>query len=346
MRIHLGHHFYGAGNLGDDFMLAGFLAALETLAPKTQFTASIPFPLERIRARFPQIEWSAYDGRIREKSIAECDVWLGLGGSPFQSAQSRWFVDHLAGDADLCRRFNKPMYYLGVGVQRADELREPTIRRLCEQATTIWTRDGASAERLAALGTGATIAAGADLAHVLFAQRRPPRATAGRVAVVANVDYAEWPAATEFLAALSALPARERIWLAQESRDLPGAEQSLFAALPQSTQAQWRLHLADQPGAPIADVIARWPTPEWLVTSRYHAAIASGWGGAKVVVITTNEKLKSIAADLNAPTVAPDADAAAVRQALAQARPATDLGRFADAAQAACAAFVAHALRA
>jgi hypothetical protein len=27
-RIHLGHHFYGAGNLGDDFMLAGFLAAL------------------------------------------------------------------------------------------------------------------------------------------------------------------------------------------------------------------------------------------------------------------------------------------------------------------------------
>ena len=33
MRIHLGHHFYGAGNLGDDLMLEGFLRALEEQEP-------------------------------------------------------------------------------------------------------------------------------------------------------------------------------------------------------------------------------------------------------------------------------------------------------------------------
>ena len=27
-RVHIGHHFYGTGNIGDDLMMAGFLEAL------------------------------------------------------------------------------------------------------------------------------------------------------------------------------------------------------------------------------------------------------------------------------------------------------------------------------
>ena len=61
MRLHLGHHFYGAGNLGDDFMLAGFLAAFAPLAPGARCTACVPFPLGPLRARFPGIEWLPYD---------------------------------------------------------------------------------------------------------------------------------------------------------------------------------------------------------------------------------------------------------------------------------------------
>src|ERR1044071_3659612 len=85
VRIHLGHHFYGAGNLGDDFMLAGFLGAMRTLAPSASFTCCVPFALEPLRTRFPSIEWQVYDEAVRARCIAQCDVWLGLGGSPFQS---------------------------------------------------------------------------------------------------------------------------------------------------------------------------------------------------------------------------------------------------------------------
>ena len=103
MRIHLGHHFYGAGNLGDDLMLAGFLRALEEQEPGAEVTGAVPFDRAALAARFPRITWHGMEREERRACIAACDAWLGLGGSPFQHTQSRWFIDHLAEEAALCR---------------------------------------------------------------------------------------------------------------------------------------------------------------------------------------------------------------------------------------------------
>ena len=344
VRIHLGHHFYGAGNLGDDFMLAGFLAALRTLAPDARCTSSVPFDLEPLRRRFPQIEWLAYDEMARARAIATCDVWLGLGGSPFQSALSRWFIDHLVGDAALCARERKPMFYLGIGVQTEAEVAVPEVQRLCAAAAGIWTRDAASAERLAALRTAAPIEAAADLAHVFFRETPPPRATPGRVTLVANFDYNDWRGQRACLDALGTLPATDRVWLAQESRELPGAERALFAALAPADQARWRLVSPEEHGAPLAEVLGRWPSGEWLVTARYHAALAGAWAGSRVVVLGTNEKLRSAARELAATLVATDADAATVARALASAPRPAHPAPLAESAAAACAAFVRSAV--
>ena len=83
MRIHLGHHFYGAGNLGDDFMLAGFLGAMRAIEPDATFTCCVPFPLDPLQRRFPSVNWLAYENTERARSIERCDFWLGVGGSPF-----------------------------------------------------------------------------------------------------------------------------------------------------------------------------------------------------------------------------------------------------------------------
>lgn len=343
LRLHLGHHFYRAGNLGDDFMLAGFLAALRTLAPGARCTCCVPFPLAPLRQRFPAIEWLPCDEPHRARAIGECDVWLGLGGSPFQSAQSRWFIDHLLGDAALCAHAAKPMFFLGVGVQTTAELEVPDVRRLCALAAQIWTRDAASATRLEALQTGVTVTAAADLAHLYFRATPPPPATPGRVTLVANFDYAAWPGQDAALQALDALPATDRVWLAQESRDLPGAERALYAALPAPMRARWRLVAPEAPGEELAGVLGRWPSGEWLVTARYHAALAGAWSGAKVVVLATNEKLRAAARALGAPEIPPDADAATVARALAAATPAAPPSVEAERAFAACADFVNRA---
>ncbi|MBM3854131.1 MAG: hypothetical protein FJ399_13410, partial [Verrucomicrobia bacterium] len=285
MRIHLGHHFYGAGNLGDDFMLAGFLAAMRALAPAASFTGCVPFALEPLRRRFPAIAWHPYEEASRAAAIARCDVWLGLGGSPFQSAQSRWFVDHLAGEAALCAQARKPMYYLGIGLQSPAELEAPEVGRLCAQAAGIWTRDAASTRLLQAAAPAVPIATGADLAHIFFRDTPAPAAVPGRLALVPNFDFGPWPGQVACLAALAAWPATDRVWLAQESRDLPGAELALFASLAPDAKARWRFVSPEIPAAPLPEVLARWPGAEWLVTARYHAALAGAWAGSKVVVL-------------------------------------------------------------
>jgi polysaccharide pyruvyl transferase WcaK-like protein len=318
-RIHLGHHFYGAGNLGDDFMLAGFLGALRELAPGVRCTGSVPFPAEPLRQRFPEVDWLPYEEAARNRAVAECDVWVGLGGSPFQAAQSRWFVDHLNAEAARCARAGKPRFFLGVGVQEEAELHDPEVRALVEGAAGIWTRDTASAERLSTLN--GRVRAAADLAHVLFAAEPPPAARVGRVTLVANFDHREWPGQKDCLAAIAGLPAREQVWLAQESRDLPGAERALHRSLPEAERARWRLTVPDVPGAPLGQVMSGWPSGEWLVTSRYHAAIAGAWAGSRVVVVGTNEKLRGVAAALGTPLIAPEADVDAVGRALAAAVP-------------------------
>jgi polysaccharide pyruvyl transferase WcaK-like protein len=343
VRIHLGHHFYGAGNLGDDFMLAGFLAAMRSLAPAARFTGGVPFALEPLRRRFPTIEWLPCDDASRADAIARCDVWLGLGGSPFQSAQSRWFIDHLAGEAVHCAQARKPMFYLGIGLQSPAELERPEARRLCAQAAGIWTRDAESARLLRAVAPAAPIETGADLAHIFFRDTPPPAAVPGRLALVPNFDFGTWPGQAECLAALAAWPASDRVWLAQESRDLPGAELALFASLSSDEKARWRLVSPEIPAAPLAEVLPRWPGAEWLVTARYHAALAGAWAGAKVVVLATNEKLRAAARDLQSPMLLPDAVATAVAAALARAVSSAPPRALATAAEAACAAFVQQA---
>lgn len=344
MRIHLGHHFYGAGNLGDDFMLAGFLAAMRALSPDAQFTCSVPFPLEPLQQRFPAITWLPYEPGLRARAIAECDVWLGLGGSPFQSEQSRWFIDHLIDDAAICARERKPMFFLGIGVQTTSELALPEVQRLCANAAGIWTRDPASADRLNALPSAPRIEAAADLAHIFFQESPPPHARPGRVTLVANFDYGTWPGQSACLRALEQHPARDRVWLAQEARELPGAERALFAALSRAEQSRWRLVSPDRAGAPLGDVLTQWPSGDWHVTARYHAALAGAWAGSRVVVLATNEKLRAAAKELRAPTISPNADEAAVGRALAAALPSSPPHASAARAQAACAAFARSAV--
>ncbi|HEY1108102.1 MAG TPA: hypothetical protein VGE76_05710 [Opitutaceae bacterium] len=324
MPLHLGHHFYGAGNLGDDFMLAGFLSGLRQQAAGMACTCSVPFDLAPLRGRFPEIEWLPYDPAARAQAIARCEAWLGLGGSPFQSAQSRWFIDHLLDEARLCAESGKRMYFLGVGVQTTAELAVPEVAQLCRQAAAIWTRDAISAARLRTLLPAGKVEAAADLAHLFFRATPPPPAGGGRVTLVANFDYAGWPGQAACLRAIATLRAKEHVWLAQESRELPGAERALHAALPPEDRARWQLVCPDamEPvGAPLPRVLARWPSGEWLVTARYHAALAGAWAGSKVIIIGINEKLRGAAAELDVPLIAPDADDATVGRALAAARP-------------------------
>jgi hypothetical protein len=348
--LHIGHHFFGSGNLGDDFMLAGFLAALERraaaegagAAPRpARLTCCVPAPAGPLARRFPGVEWHPYDEATRRSCIENCDAWVGLGGSPWQSAVSRWFADHLAAERSWCGEAGKPMYFLGVGGQDRAGLADPGLRAAAEGAKAIWTRDAATAEALAAMGASGRVQAAADLANLFFEAHRPPPAAAGRLTVVLNFDYEGWPAMGGAMAALDRLPARERVWLAQEARALPGAERELYRGLCENDRARWRLRLADDPSSALAAVLGRWPSGEWLLASRYHATLAGAWAGSRAVVITVNEKLRNAAAEFGCAALDPAADPAELDNLLRSATPPAEavLRSHAAAARRACGEF-------
>ncbi len=293
---------------------------------------------ERLARRFPEIRWLPYDEATRRAAIDACDVWLGLGGSPFQCAVSRWFVDHLETERHACAAEGKPMYFLGVGGQDPAAYALPEMRAVCLQAEKIWTRDATTADTLARELPAARVAAAADLSHLFFAANPPPAAAPGRLTAVLNFDYAGWPALSAALAALDAVPARERIWLAQESRPLPGAEQWLYGQLPAGAQARWRLQIADTGEPALPAVLARWPSGEWLLTSRYHATLAGAWAGSRIVVIATNDKLRAAARELGLTALSPDTNPTGFAPALRESEPPAhgQLVRAATAARQAC----------
>lgn len=301
IKIHIGHHFYGAGNAGDDLILAGFLEALKSAFRTAAPTLSCCTPFDRVALgkQFPEIEWLSYNEESRDAAVQACDVWLGLGGTPWQNAVSRWFVDHLEKERSLCAKHDRPMYFLGVGGQDEGAYALPETKRVCDQAIAIWTRDALTAEKLSRAAPASKIHQGADLAH-LWLERHPPERTRRRSLVCSlNFDFRRWENLPRVVEALGHLPSTERLWLAQEARPLPGAELELYKSLPEALQRRWTVVKAQGPHPFRPDIT--WPCGEWFLTARFHSALVSAWAGSKVLALGHNQKLRSVALELGIP---------------------------------------------
>jgi hypothetical protein len=243
----------------------------------------------------------------------------------------------------MCAEAGKPMYFLGVGGQDDAAYSLPAMRKVTLQAERIWTRDEASARALGKIAPPDRIRAAADLAHLFFALHPPAPSAAGRLTAALNFDYAGWPGLGAALASLGRIPARERIWLVQEDRALPGGERWLHARLAAADREAWRITRPDTPGAPLAAVSRRWPSGQWTLASRYHATLAAAWAGSRAVVLATNEKLRGAAAECGYPLFDPGADATGLAGLLQNAPPPppSRMQARAKLAQEACAEFFA-----
>lgn len=278
-----------------------------------------------MQLRFPQIEWLPYDPQVRERAIACCDAWLGLGDTPFQTVLGDWMLDHLLQEAEWCRRFGKPMYYLGVGGDAAEFSSHPKVRTLAGQAAHIWTRDRRSAQLLQRSAPRAFIDVGADLAHLWLADFVFPRPTTGAIGLVLNFEE-RWQATPAQLDQLVRTLARDWQvrWLAQEVRSLNESEVSLYAALTDAAREVAPLRMPDYANAPdVSALLAAWDAPEWLLTSRYHAALIGAWAGWVTAVFPRSAKVRSAVDELGLATINSFADSASAVQVLASATPAS-----------------------
>ena len=340
-KIHIGHHFFGAGNIGDDLMMAGFLTQVEQYPAKMSLTCAIPHPLASQQIRFPQVQWSAYNKPERERCIRECDVWLGLGDTPFQIDLGPWLLDHLVEEMELCKRHEKPMYFLGVGVNDVPAVHTRQAHDILDYATHVWTRDAMSAELLGNVAGGNKVTTGADLAH-LWLRKQVKRSLESKVlGYILNFEQAGMFSSEALAQLLKILPQWEHRWLVQEVRKLPGSERMLYEQLPQGLSRQLVLQVPNYEQASLEQLLTCGGNPQVLVSSRYHALLAGAWRGCKVVPVLRSDKLQGLCLQIGVRGLTRFGDGAEIAEAIAQAQVVSDarLNQLGDLAEQSCLRF-------
>lgn len=339
--IFVGHNFFGAGNFGDDLALAGFLRGAAQ-RPGARITICTPHDIASQRRRFPEIRWLPEDGAARDEALRTADVWLGLGGTPFQHDSGPWFLDHVERERERCAALGKPMYLLGVGCESAEAAADPRSRALLAGVEHVWTRDARSARTLRPYLAPSRLTTGADVAHLAFGDQTapPPRepGVAGLLLAFERRDQFVLSELETFVARRA--PGRTR-WLVQEVRALPYVERWILAALAPDARERLRVMDADYATSSVDAYLRAFGAPDVTVTSRYHGAIAAAWHGSRVLVVARSDKLRGVADDLGVPCIERIDSHAALEAALATARPVSRkrLHALRDGAQLMCDAF-------
>ena len=305
LRIHIGVNFFGAGNIGDDVMMAGFLRALGQRGERVQLTCCTPHDIVSQRERFPNIDWRPDTELDRARAIGESDIWLALGGAPFQLQSGAWMRDHLLGQMGLIRSRALPMFYLGVGVEDSAALDDPAFRDLAGASAQIWCRDIASAHLLRKW-TAAPVTAGADLSHAYLSDPvAEPRATADsqNAELGLLLAFEDLTRCGDLNAALSTTPGDRITWLVQEVRTFAGSESDIFNSLAMSRRARLQPAIPDYRAGSVGDLLSAWPRCGVVASSRYHGLCIMAWRGARLVAMRRSDKIATAAADLDIPLI-------------------------------------------
>src|SRR5262245_29373744 len=137
--IWLGFDFYGAGNVGDDLMLEGFL---KVFSVNSWLPLTCSLSADRIGAqkrRFSQIRWVSFSSEERKSALACFGDWLGVGGTPFQASSGQWLLRKMASDFESSEHHRK--WFIGVGCEE-EVLKERTLaQQIAKAADLIWARD-------------------------------------------------------------------------------------------------------------------------------------------------------------------------------------------------------------
>ncbi len=325
LHVHIGHHFFGSGNVGDDLMLAGFLeAARAGWLQSATLSCCTAQDIRSQSRRFPEIEWLPYNALTRAASIERCDAWLGLGDTPFQATGGEtWFLDHLCDEAAWCRQYGVPMFYLGVGVNERSTADYPQMRTLIGQAERLWMRDEASVDMLRSLTTPGQATAHADLGHLAMESMEFAPPEPGTLGLVMNFEDPTQFRLEQLDALVRAAGPDWRVrWLAQEVRPINGSETRLHGLLPPDVQALAPLWTPDYARArtPHA-LLAGWEGVGSLFVTRYHASLTGAWMGARVAVFARSDKVAGVARQLGLTVVPSLDDPAAILRAVREAEP-------------------------
>ena len=297
-RIFIGNPYFGATNYGDDLTLAGFLSVANGAA--VELYACTASDIEALSARFPGVRWFPESERVA--AMSEADIWLGLGGTPFQVDSGSWYFDFSDLELQRCAALNKPMYHLGIGCESMAAASDPRTAALLSAAAFAWMRDEHSSALVRPFIDAARLGTGADLAHLAFeSDGRPPPPEHEVLGLLLAFEKRDQIDVDELAAFISRRTPASTRWLAQDMRALPCLERWLLAELPAEARSRLSIMEFDHRTTSAAEYLRKFGTPEVAITSRYHATLLAAWQGSRVFVIARSDKLLGIALEFGLP---------------------------------------------
>jgi hypothetical protein len=323
----IGFNFYGAGNIGDDLMLGGFLSH-PGKPTDMALRCRIPRSISSQKIRFPEILWERGNSQHPESTTP--GPWIGIGDTPFQINSGPWMIDYLK---EVLSQLGPsvPRLMVGIGAETESVARLSEIKWIADQMDRISTRDLVTRKFLIeVLGQPAEkIHAGADLAHLSLAEWfHSPKPLAQRAFDLGfnyfdeEVSPAREGGIVEFWRELRKDGVRKRFFC-NETR--PGYERSFYQRQLRPgffgrLGAERELVLPPYAHASLGQLISHFQDYRTVISSRYHGLLAAAWAGCKVVPLARSSKISSLAADLGL-TVVDNFDPAALREAFNAAKP-------------------------
>lgn len=316
MNIFLGFSFYGAGNIGDDLMLEGFIdSVVKPLGGQCKFFCCIhKSRIASQKLRFPAIKWISNIPEERLRLLKKADMWLGVGGTPFQGTSGSWLVDQVVYDLDQLSPA-APAVMIGVGAELEVLGYAQLTTRICDRLSRIYTRDVQSANILVdELGVNASkVRASGDLAHLALKNIFSSNSCnlPGRTAICFYQEECQdqtLSSLREF--AISKSKDSIILFFANEVRR-SGFERSLFLRI--FGRRHWirfwlnrdrpKLLIPRYQSSPISRLVFHFSRFDTVLSSRYHALLTAAWAGCRVVGLGRSSKISALSDELLIPLV-------------------------------------------
>jgi polysaccharide pyruvyl transferase WcaK-like protein len=308
--------FWGAGNMGDDLMVDGFLRGLQQLQPaglKT-VTCLCGYDIASQQRRFPQINWiETKDDAAFQLALDQAKTIIGFGGTPFQLTSGDWLLRHIIRIFSQIKR-EKNVIFINVGAEteifpRADEF-AAILRRINHCSA----RDAFSHRILTDLGVkGASeIHIGGDLAnislpHLVKLVSPEKKYSLGIVLGFDTLSNEDLDMTKRFLKGRQSKT--RTAFITGDSRDGIGFEYHLYKSWTRHwfsiLKRKLSLERPDYTVCSMEDLVRPFAQCETIISSRYHGLLTAAWFGCKVAAIGRSSKVVALAAALGVPVVVP-----------------------------------------
>jgi hypothetical protein len=315
----IGLDFFGAGNIGDDLMLAGFLKGIKDLGLSEK--------MRRLRAlcsqdrasqknRFPEIEW--VDGKAQQtrwETFKSADVLLGIGGTPFQFSTGPWLLENIE-EVIARKKEQAPFIFVNAGSESEANRAKPRFESVMQKITSISARDKDTIAQLGEWRNGSgnpELLAGADLANISLpglTENHPPLATRpDELAVILGSDTLS---KTDVRTVIDwiAEGSRPVSWITCEVRNMARCEYRVYLK-------NWfrlggsivrkppliRLYRPRYQSCGLAALVEPFSFCKTILSSRYHGILSAAWSGCRVAGIARSSKVKWLCQQLEIPVV-------------------------------------------